>query len=211
MTQVDFIMAIVITIGVISFSIYYVSNDFANNMNDISLIELRSSADVLENKILHDITEQAGLMKSRFEETSGDAHTETVNINMNKKIDYFVYEGDRLIASGSKNSIIITVSLAANQIRYFDIYYSGSTNVRSIMGNKDISVRILSEQPYEVASEDKCSKLNYNQIRDFVGHDFKLKIGTCEIGLNPPEETIVSRSFPVVLNYKSQLARLMIW
>lgn len=213
MTQIDFIMAIVITLGVITFSIYYVSTDFTNQMNEMSITELKSSADVLENQLMQDITEDMTVRKIRFEEISGKEHTESIvfiSLGMIKD-EYKVYEGKNLITSGI-GTVTIPITLAPNQVRYFDVYYSGVRGIRDITGDNNVTVRALSEQLYSVVSEDLCKKIKYDEMRKIINHNFKIKIGTCDIGLEPPKETIIVNSFPVVLKtMESTTAKIMVW
>ncbi|MBU3896685.1 MAG: hypothetical protein KJ697_02005 [Nanoarchaeota archaeon] len=213
MTQIDFIMAIVVTLGVISFSIYYVSADYTNQMNEMNIIELKASADVLQNQLMQDITEDMTLRKVRFEEISGETHTESivfVSLGMIKD-EYKVFEGKNLITSGT-GTITIPITLSPNQIRYFDVFYSGVRGIRGIIGDNNVTVRALSEQTYLAVSEDLCKNIDYDKLRKSINNEFKIMIGSCEIGLEPPQETVVVNSFPVVLkSLESTSAKIMVW
>lgn len=212
MSQVDFIMGILITLGVISFAIYYVSGDFSSQMSQMSVAELRASVNVLENKLIYDLQENSNLIKIRFQEIGDKDHTEQININFAGKVgDYKVYDLDTLIASGTGNTITIPVSLGKGQVRYMNVFFNGTGVIRDITGDKNVSVRALSPQTYTMISELKCLALDYNKTKDFIGHYFKAKIGSCEVGLNPPQETVVANSFPVIVNYKSEIANVMVW
>jgi len=217
MTQIDFIMAIVVTLGVITFSISYVSADYTNQMNEMNIVELKASADVLENQLRQDITEDMTLMKIRFEEVSGKDHTESISfVSLGiSKDEYKVFEGKQLIKTGT-GSIIIPITLSANQVKNFDVFYPGGRKIKSIGGNYNVTVRILSEQPYSILSEDLCKNVNYDAMRKIINHEFKIKIGTCEIkrdvNTEPPQETVVVNSFPAVLKtLESVTAKIMVW
>ena len=53
MSQIDFIVAVTITLGIISFSIYFVTADFSSQMDQVDVLELKQTARIIENSIFN--------------------------------------------------------------------------------------------------------------------------------------------------------------
>jgi len=212
MSNIDFIFGIVIVIAVISFSIFYVTDDFSTQLDQMNILELKQASNVLENKIFLIVGEDMNIIRARFEETSGEAHTENINILFTGDVSYakmYGLDGD-YITEGT-NQLSFTLNMPADAVVYYNIFYSGSASDITVNGDVDISSRLLKEQDYPVFTE-QCN-IDYDLLRQELGHSFKIKLGSCEIGPDPPEATVVARTFPVrsKSNPLGEMMTIMVW
>ncbi len=223
MSQIGFIMAVVITIGVISFSIFYVTNNFETRLDQMTVLELQKSADILETKILDLIGEDVQIVKAGFEETSGSAHEEQIMLTLD--IDYGpsgeqyvqIYDEEFNLID-SENPLTFSLSLDANEKKHFNIFSSGNITDITYNDAPNMTARSWAQENYTLMSESKCMDINYDQIRDEIGHNFKLKIGSCESQLEPPQGTVVARTIPIVLKrtvkgivLEKTFASILVW
>lgn len=207
MTNIDFIMAIVIIIGVVSFTVYYVSGDFSSSLNQMSVLELKQSASILENRLFNDLfREDIKVMKASFTDISNAAHEENIVIMFSGVGDVKMYDKDFNLISSGTNELRFPLAISADQIKYFNIIYNGTGTVSDISGDINITSRILSEQVYPVVSEEKCANANIT-----FEHNFKIKIGSCEKGIEPPAGTVIADKVPILLSTGKDFATVMVW
>ena len=220
MSQVDFIIAIVIIIGVISFSIYFVTGHFSTQLDQMNVLELKQSAKLLENKIFENILkDDLNMIKVGFEEIGGYAHKEqiilTVAEDSSKLSQHFTQMYDK-----DFNLIDLTfdLTLEANQTEQYYIF--SSENMTDVSHNvvPNITIRALVQQDYPVVYLGNCDNIDYDIVREEIGHNFKIKAGSCEQGLEPPEVTVVARTVPVILRHELKepaiektFANIMVW
>lgn len=207
MSQVDFIIAMSIVIGVIAFSISYVSNDLSSQIEQMNILELKQAAELVENKIQ---TENMKIVRARFEDTDGEDHSENILISFSGDVsDARIYKDGNLISTG-ENSLSFSLFLTANSIEYYDIFYSGTSDSISI-GGSGVSSRLLYEQNYLVVP-DECI-IDYDLMRQEIEHNFRISYGLCEVGPEPPKGTVVARYFPVRLksSLKYETANILVW
>jgi len=217
MGQIDFIMAMLVIIAIVSFSIFYVSGNFTNQLEEMSVLELRQTSKILEKIMFDDLLqEDMKLMKASFEETDGSSHTETIILTFTGTADdlnIYTDEMNHVIAAVG-NEITFDISIGANEIKYYNIIYSGTVSGVSYNNAENITASILSEQDYLVVSEQACFDLDYDEFREDFYHNFRIKIGSCELGLDPPEATVVARNVPIVLNtgiVQKEFANILVW
>ena len=216
MGQTDFIMAIVIIIGVISFTLFFISSNFSTQLEQVNVLELKQSASVLENKIYNLATGDMKLSKVSFENLIDSAHTETVSLSFTGEIgEMELYDNDMdLIASGNPLTFSLTVG---QEIEYFDAIYLGSVTDVDYNSAPNITARVLEEQDYKVLSEELCNLIDYNETRKEFNHNFKIKLGNCEIslhGANPPKTTVVAKKVPVIIKsdqIRKDFLNIMVW
>lgn len=210
MSQIDFIVAMAIMIGVISFSVYYASADISTQFDQTNILELKQAAVNVENRLLQ--REDIKIMRARFEDTSSTDHSETIDIDFTGSISDIIMKDDsgNVVASGD-DQISFSIYLPADSVKYYDIFYSGSAINIDVSGDTGISSRFLHEQDYQIVSDD-CTA-DYDLMREEIGHNFRIKFGTCVIGPEPPEGTIIARSVPVIMrpDLKSEIANILVW
>ncbi|MBU3905056.1 MAG: hypothetical protein KJ906_02835 [Nanoarchaeota archaeon] len=211
MGQTDFIMAIVIILGVISFSLFFVSSNFSTQLEQTNVLELKQSAGVLENKISNLIKQEMNLSKISFELAEGVPHEEIPVISLNGNIENleFYDQDTNLLASGNPFS----PSLESGT-EYFYAIYDGIVTGITYNNAENITVRVLNEQSYYVLSEELCNQIDYNVTREEFNHNFKIKLGDCEIGLEPPQITVVAKKVPIIIKsdqIKKDFLNIMVW
>jgi len=210
MSQIDFIAAMAIVIGVISFSMYYASADISSQFDQMNILELKQAAVNVENKLLQ--TEDIKIMRARFGDTSGADHTENIDIDFSGSVlDIIMKDRSGNVIATGDNQISLSIFLTAGSVKYYDIFYSGSASSISISGDAGMSSRLLHEQDYQIVSDD-CTA-DYDSMREEIGHNFRITFGSCVIGPEPPEGTVIARSIPVIMrpDLNSEIANILVW
>ena len=150
-----------------------------------------------------------------FENLVDGAHTETVSLTFSGTIDDMAIYDEDMGLTASGNPVIFPLTISETE--YFYVIYSGEMTDVTYNNAPNITARILHEQPYEVLSEDLCNLIDYNITREQFNHNFKFKLGDCEISLHgaePPQATVVARKVPVLIkstDVERGFLNIMVW
>lgn len=187
MTQIDFVIAFGILIGIIVFSIFYTTNNFTNELNIIETSELRQASHGLgtqlfktsgyppdwykSNPITLGLENNVNRIQTTYEEVGDYNHTEKIKVS----IFYTDIEGDPhvydlfmneipsdIVYVGNKVMITFELHFEALEEKRTNIFYFGSSTKIEYSSNStetNITGRILSEQIAPVVQQEKCSSL----------------------------------------------------
>jgi hypothetical protein len=234
MTSADFIVAFGIIVVVIFFAVFYVSNNFSNELNYLTTLELKESGSNLNQLIEENLYDNFNKIKSDFKEIGNYAHREKVGVSLEPATEVSkVHVYDELMneiptepyVAGNKLFVFFWLDFESGEERFIDIFYYGgsTTNIKYLGDPVEINVtgKMLSEYDVKVISQTNCGILqssDYEQVKESLGfrHQFKLNLTDCEYGPNPPETTIVVKQFPLLLEksneiISSEIAKVMVW
>lgn len=235
MTEVDFAIAIGITIAIVSFIIFYTVGDFTEEMSIIRADQLDDAKVSLSNQILKDyLSDDLKKVEIMFEETSNKSHTESLKISLKPEDvtdEIHVYDDEfyeKSISTEYKtNEILVTLSVSFSpyEKEYFSLYYRGnSTSSISYDSNPSavkVDAVILSEYDTPVISYQKCSdmiSMSFDDLQSELGtdHYFQLQLTGCNFGPEPPETDVVIHRVSVLRedsdgSISSDVATLKVW
>jgi len=234
MTQVDFIVALFITVAVIMFSLFIVLGRFNTDFDQLNLKSLDIDSATLLQQINDNLTENFRSVQVMFNETSGLSHSETLQIILRPSgsVDRMhVYDNllneipSAVVKDLTEVRVDITLSFSANEKKLIRFIYSGTPTTEIIYGSNpvttNVSAIILSERVTPVISDAKCSDLSetfYQSLRNSLGaeNNFHVTLTDCNFGPLPPLTNVVVKS-KTVMKEKSdgvlsaEVMRLSVW
>jgi hypothetical protein len=234
MTQLDFAVAFLLIITILTYSVVSVSSKLTNDFNTFTVKRLDESASSL-SKQLFEINDNKSLISSfkkisaSFQEIGSYPHTETINIAITPVVenihvyDNFLNEIDSTVNNGDNSTVSFNLSLSANEKRYANIFYEGISTSIAYLDNTteiNISALILSEEEAPVLSQQKCSELkalNHEAARNRFGFLDNFNITECDYGLGAPETAnIIVKSIPLLIERSdgtiySGFVKLRVW
>ncbi|MBR9682448.1 MAG: hypothetical protein GOV02_02125 [Candidatus Aenigmarchaeota archaeon] len=210
MTEVDFAIAIGITIAIISFIIFYAVGDFTENIGMIRADQLDSAKVSLSNQILKDyLSDDVKKIEMMFEEIGNSSHSESLKISLEPgdvADDIYIYDDEfneksTSIDEYSENvTVVFSVSFSEYEKEYLSLFYRGNSttkiNYETNVIQKNITGIIISESSVPVVSYEKCSDMMSMSFDDFkdelkTDHYFQLQLTGCNFGPAPPDTDVV--------------------
>ena len=217
MTEVDFIMAMGITIAVISFILFYTVGSFTDDVTTVRANELEfakvSIADQLLKEYLVGNVKQIEMM---FEDVENNSHTEELEVSLEPSdiTDSIIIYDDQfdevnvsVSTSKKKLTIKFSQSFSAGEREHLSIFYKGNSTAKMTYESKvnqvNVTGTLLSEHDVSIISYEKCSDMalmDLDDVKDELGieHYFKLELTDCDFGPDPPETDVSVLRVPVL-------------
>jgi len=236
MTQVDFAIAFVFMLIILTYSIFFVTNNISHDFDTLTTKRLERTCLSL-SKQLFDIQDNKSLMtnfkeiQASFQEMGGYSHEEQINVVISpvvSKIHVYDKLFNEIPSSTSSTSDSVTVSFDLNfsvvEKKYVNIFYFGepstSINFLNNVTETNITGTILSEKDVIVLSQEKCTNLtslSYGDSKNLFGftENFKITNG-CDYGPEPPLANLIVKTKTILVENPDetiypQYLKLTVW
>ena len=235
MSQIDFAVAILLMISVLTYSVISVSSKLTNDFNTFTAKKLEESASSL-SKQLFKIQDNKSLVsnfkkiQASFQEIGGYQHMETMNVTITPVVnkihvyDNFLNETQSVNSSNTDNiTVSFNLSFSANEKKYVNIFYddvpTNKINYTSNITETNVTSVILSEEDSYVLSQQRCSNLkalSYEEAKNKFGFSDNFRISECEYGGEPSLSNIIVKSIPLLIENStgtlySNFVKLKVW
>lgn len=237
MSQIDFAIAFLLMLSVLTYSIISVSNKLTNDFNIFTAKKIEESASSLSKQLLK-IQDEKSLIsnfkkiQASFLEIGSYPHTETINIAISPFVrKIHVYNNflneipAEILDNGNNVAISFNLSFSSDEKKYVTIFYDDAPtdllNYTSNITETNITGVILSEEDVFVLSEEKCSNLrslSYEESKNIFSFSDNFYISNeCVYG---GEQTLTSniivKSIPLLIEKTdetlySNFVRLKVW
>jgi len=139
MTQIDFVIAVVLSLTIVFFVSVYVSNNFATQFDNLKFEELKSSASSLSKQLFeikddNSLMSELRMLEMLFIDTSGSVYSESINLTITPAIsDVYVYDSffnqipANIISNAGTTNVSFLTSFNANEKKQIKIIYNGSS------------------------------------------------------------------------------------
>lgn len=234
MTEIDFAVAFLLTIIVLTYSIVSVSNKLTNDFNLFTEKKLEESASSISEQLLKIQDEKSLISNFRkiqasFQEIGSYSHIENLNITITPYVnkihvyDNFLNEiSSTILNNGNNVTVSFNLDFSPNEKKYVDIFYNDalSNNIAYTSDASDIASIILSEENVYVLSQDRCSSLkslDYEIAKNNFGFLDEFNISECDYGSTmPATANIIVKSVPVLIEKSdgtlySDFVRIKVW
>lgn len=217
MTEVDFIMAMGITIAVISFIIFYSVGSFTDDVTSVRASELEFAKVSIADQLLKDyLVDDVKKVEMVFEDIENSSHTEELEVSLEPSDvtdsvvvydDEFDEVSSSVSTTGSKVIIKFSQSFSAGEREHLNMLYKGDSTSKmtyeSNVSDVNVTGTLLSEYDVDIISYEKCSDLlsvEFDDLKDELGieHYFQLDLTDCEFGPNPPQTDVTVIRIPVL-------------
>lgn len=236
MSQIDFAVAILLMISVLTYSIISVSSKLTNDFNTFTAKKLEDSASSL-SKQLFKIQDNKSLVsnfkkiQASFQEIGGYSHMETMNVTITPVVNKIHVYGNFFNEIPSTNyttpdniTVSFDLSFSANEKKYVNIFYDDvpttSIAYTSNVTETNVTSVILSEEDVYVLSQERCNKLkslSYEDAKNKFGFSDNFRISECEYGGELPlTANIIAKSIPLLIENStrtlySNFVKLKVW
>jgi hypothetical protein len=236
MSHIDFLVGFVLILSALFLIVYFVSNSISNNVNDLTMNEVRKSSLSLERQ-LFDINDDKSLITNARElqavltETNHTAHTEEIRISIKPQVNSTRVYNNSLgdIPSSSTQSpgetvLSFRLSFSPDEKKWIRIFYFGDSvaNINYLTTENNVSLRMLSDKNTSIVSQEKILGFisnGYEKTKNILGfqNQFRIDVEDFHYGPQPPvAANVVSRSVPVLFessdgSLHAELVRLVIW
>jgi hypothetical protein len=236
MSQIDFAIAILMMISILTYSVISVSSKLTNDFNLFTAKRLGESASSL-SKQLFNVQDNKSLIanfkkiQASFLEIGSYPHAETLNITITPVVskihvyDNFLNEIPSTISNDeTKVNISFSLSFSSNEKKYVNIFYDGAPtskiNYTSNVTETNIASVILSEEDVYVLSQQRCLRLkslNYNEARNQFGFLNDFNVSECDYGIEVPlTANVIAKSVPLLIERQdgtvySNFVKLKVW
>jgi hypothetical protein len=237
MSQIDFAIAILMMISVLTYSLLSVSNKLTNDFNTFTAKKLEESASSL-SKQLFKIQDNKSLIanfkkiQASFLEIGSYTHIETLNVTITPVVskihvyDNFLNEITfALLNNGDNVTVSFDLTFSPNEKKYVNIFYDDvpTTNIdyTSNITEANVTSIILSEEDVYVLSKQRCSNLkalSYEEAKNRFGFLDNFNIfNECAYGTEMPfTANIIIKSMPLLIERTdetlySNFVKLKVW
>ena len=235
MSQIDFAIAILLMISILTYSVVSVSNKLSNDFDLFTSKKLEESASSL-SKQLFETQDNKSLISNfkkiqvSFLERGSYSHTEVLNLAIAPVVskihiyDNLFNEIQTTVSNdGAKVNVSFILTFSPNEGKYLNIFYEGAPTTSIAYTNDEIqnniSSVILSEEDVYVLSKQKCSNLrnlNYDDARNQFGFLNDFKISECDYGIEAPTTNVIVKSVPLLIEKQdetlySNFVKLEVW
>jgi hypothetical protein len=237
MSQIDFAIAILLMISVLTYSVISVSNKLTNDFNIFTAKRLEESASSLSKQFftIHDGNSLISNFKKiqvSFKEIGSYSHSEALDITITPVVGKIhVYDSflNEIPSSISDNANNVTVSFdlifSPDERKHVNIFYDDvpSTKITytSDILETNVTSVILSEEDVYVLSQERCSELSFLSYEEAKNKfnffdNFRITSG-CVYGSEiPVMANVIVKSFPLLIEDGDEtlyidFARLKVW
>lgn len=231
MSEIDFAVAFVMTLSIVSFSVISVSNKLSSDFNLFNEKKVEASSLYLSGQLFglqdeNSLVDKLGKIDASFQEVGLYPHTETFNITLSPRVgDIHVYDNTmREINSNVENtstgtSVLFALSFLSGEKKYASLIFSGSDGDVSFTSPANITSTVVSGGSVYALSFQKCSDLrlqDYNYTKEKLGFSGNFKISVCDYGLSPPNANVIVKAVPILIQRQdgsiySDIVRLSVW
>lgn len=234
MTEIDFAVAFLLIISVLTYSIISVSNKLSNDFNLFTEKKLEESASSFSKQLLK-IQDEKSLIsnfkkiKVSFQEIGSYSHTENLNITITPIVnkihvyDNYLNEIPSTVLNNVDNVIVsFNLDFSPNEKKYVNIFYDDvlTSSIDYTSDENNITSIILSEEDVYVLSQQRCSNLkalSYEETRNKFGLLDNFNISGCDYGYAAPDAAnIIVKSVPILIEKSDgtlymDFVRLKVW
>jgi len=234
MTEIDFAVAFLLIISVLTYSIVSVSNKLSNDFNLFTEKKLEESVSSLSKQLLK-IQDEKSLIsnfkkiKVSFQEIGSYSHTENLNITITPIVnkihvyDNYLNEIPSTVLNNVDNVIVsFNLDFSPNEKKYVNIFYDDvpTSSIDYTSDENNITSIILSEEDVYVLSQQRCSNLkalSYEETRNKFGLLDNFNISGCDYGYAAPDTAnIIVKSVPILIEKSDgtlymDFVRLKVW
>jgi len=236
MSHIDFAIGFVLIISIMFLIIYFISNSISNNINDLSVNEIKEYSLSLE-KYLFEINDDKSLISTVRElqailaELNNTDHSEEIRLSIKPDVSKVkVYDSlmNEIPSTSSQLAGETVLSFlqdfTANEEKSISIFYFGDiiTDIDYLSTENNISLRILSNKELNLVSQEKCSNFkskSFEDVKEDFGfqNQFRLDLDDCNYGPEPSlTANIILKNVPVLSEdsdglLRTKFARLRIW
>lgn len=220
MSQIDFAIAILIMISILSYSVVSVSSKLTSDFNIFTSKKLEESASSF-SKQLFKIQDNKSLIanfkkiQASFLEIGSYSHMETMNVtitpivNKTHVYDNFLNEiSSTNLSSGNNITVSFNLSFSPNEKKYVNIFYddvpTSDITYTSNVTETNVTSVILSEEDVYVLLQQRCSNLktlSYEEAKNRFGFLDNFNIfNECAYGAEMPfTANVIIKSMPLLI------------
>ena len=234
MTEIDFAVAFLLIISILTYSIVSVSNKLSNDFNLFTEKKLEESVSSFSKQLLK-IQDEKSLISNfkkiqvSFQEIGSYSHTENLNITITPLVskihvyDNHLNEVPSTVLNNVYNVIVsFNLDFLPNEKRYVNIFYDDvpTSNIAYTSNGNNIAGIILSEEDVYVLSQERCSNLralSYEETRSKFNLLDNFNISECNHGYSPPDTAnVIVKSVPVLIEKSDgtllvDFVRIKVW
>lgn len=234
MNEIDFAVAFLLMILILTYSVMSVSNKLANDFNLFSEKKLEESASSISKQLLEMQDEKSLIsnfkkIQASFQDIGSYSHTETLSITITPFVDKIhVYDNSfneiasTIVNNGNNASVSFSLGFLPNEKKYVNIFYDDAPTSSIAYTNEDnnISSVILSEVDVYVLSQQRCSNLktlSYQDAKSKFGFSNNFNITGCDYGLSiPVTADVIVKSVPALIERSdgtlySDFVKIKVW
>ena len=210
MAQVDFAVAFVVIFIMVSYSVFFVSNNLKQDFDHFNIMELEETADSMVSQMFYNLDNNSLVTSLKkieilFEEVGDYQHTENLVVSIGQVTDPGVYDlsMNEIPSSYANGNISFDLSFSGNGTKYVNIIYDGTAENVSYTNVGNVTANILFEGEVSVLSQEKCDLLKsipYDDSKNIFGvSNFRID-NYCVYGENPPDvANIIVRQIPMII------------
>jgi hypothetical protein len=233
MNEVDFAIAFLLTMSVLTYSVVSVSNKLTGDFNLFTEKRLQESASSLSRQLL-EVDDNKSLIsnykkiQASFQENGGYSHTESINLTIAPLVskvhayDSLMNEIPSTVANNVGSvSLSFDIYFLPDEKKYVNVFYEGApTSALSFETGSNVSGVVLSEEDFYVLSQTKCSGLksmSYGDAKNAFGITDNFNVSGCDYGFNPPgTANVIVRSTSMMIERSdgtlySDFVRIEVW
>jgi hypothetical protein len=223
MTEVDFAIAFLLIISVITYSVVAVSDRLSSNFATYSEKRIEAAADSLSSQIFSEdgLMQRFDKIQLRIREIGNFDHVERVTFGLPGALKIHAYNStmDEIESTVSAENVTIVRSLRSGQSEYIDVIYEGNVSSISVYAPANVSVTVVFGGEIIALSYAKCQELksmNYTDAKTRFGFNDYFSLSLCDYGPSPPNTNIVARSMPLMYEdsdgtMRYAVSRLRVW
>jgi hypothetical protein len=234
MTEIDFAVAFLLIISVLTYSIVSVSNKLSNDFNLFTEKKLEESTSSFSKQLLK-IQDEKSLISNfkkiqvSFQEIGSYSHLENLNITITPFVDKihvydnYLNEIPSTVLNNVDNVIVFfNLDFSPNEKKYVNIFYDDvpTSSIVYTSDENNITSIILSEEDIYVLSQQRCSSLkalSYEETRNKFGLLDNFNISGCDYGYAAPDTAnIIVKSVPILIEKSDgtlylDFVRMKVW
>lgn len=234
MNQIDFAVAFLLLISVLTYSFLYVTSNLSKDFGFYETKRLEQSAEALLKQLFYIKNEKSLITNFKkaqvlFTEVGGYSHSETLNITIKPAVEkVHVYDNffneiqSTKIESEDNVTISFELDFLPKEKKYVNIFYEGKADeiTYSIAEENDIVSIILFEENVYVLSQERClelKSLSYENAKNRFGFLDDFNINGCDYGQAIPTTTnVIVKSIPILIEKDNEkiypsIVRLKVW
>jgi hypothetical protein len=211
MSQVDFAVAFLMIISVITYSVVSTSNKLTGDFAVFTESRLSESASSLSKQLLG-TNDAKSLMTSfkkihaSFQDIGAYQHTEILKLTLTPaQSDVHVYDRswNEIPSATSGENVSFDLEFSAAEKKYVMIIYDGGSTSKISFEGTNVTGTILSEEDVYVMSQQRCDSIRgmaYDEAKESLGLSENFNVSECNIGLAPPlSANVIVKSVPVMI------------
>ncbi|HLC51135.1 MAG TPA: hypothetical protein VJH90_02045 [archaeon] len=226
MSSIDMVVSALLMLSIIGFALFFTSNNLEKSLSNIKDLELKASLSYFSNQLLTEdspasIVAEQDEAAIRLEEIGDYQHSESLEWTVTPAIQspkLYDYSFDEVAAVVEQNSGSTKITASANffskEKKHLKLFYDGSISSISFVAVNVTSTSAVGKKS-EVVSLASCGSLDYENMLLVSKHQFRLEIGGCTVGPEPPEADVYKEDLAILGRSGDSIAplngRLLMW